>query len=61
MTQSALSSTASTPRRSARAEGGTRRSARVRPEATAFLERYDVVSVPGAPGDTVVRDLRRSR
>jgi 4-amino-4-deoxy-L-arabinose transferase-like glycosyltransferase len=34
---------------------------RVRPEATAFLERYDVVSVPGAPGDTVVRDLRRSR
>jgi hypothetical protein len=34
---------------------------RVRPDATAFLERYDVVTVPGAPGDTVVRDLRRSR
>jgi 4-amino-4-deoxy-L-arabinose transferase-like glycosyltransferase len=35
--------------------------ARVRPEATAFLERYELVSVPGAPTDTVVRDLRRSR
>jgi len=35
--------------------------ARVRPEATAFLERYEIVAVPGAPPDTVVRDLRRSR
>jgi hypothetical protein len=34
---------------------------RARPEAAAFLERYEEVSVPGAPGDTVVRDLRRSR
>ena len=35
--------------------------ARVRPDATSFLERYEVVTVPGAPADTVVRDLRRSR
>jgi 4-amino-4-deoxy-L-arabinose transferase-like glycosyltransferase len=35
--------------------------ARVRPEATSFLERYEAVDVPGAPQDTVVRDLRRSR
>ena len=34
---------------------------RVRPGATAFLERYEIVTVPGAPTDTVVRDLRRSR
>jgi hypothetical protein len=35
--------------------------ARVRPDATSFLERYEVVTVPGVPADTVVRDLRRSR
>jgi 4-amino-4-deoxy-L-arabinose transferase-like glycosyltransferase len=34
---------------------------RVKPEATTFLERYELVTVPGAPTDTVVRDLRRSR
>jgi 4-amino-4-deoxy-L-arabinose transferase-like glycosyltransferase len=32
-----------------------------RPEATAFLERYEEVPIPGLPGDTVVRDLRRTR
>jgi hypothetical protein len=35
--------------------------ARVRPDATVFLERYEVVTIPGAPPDTVVRDLRRTR
>jgi hypothetical protein len=34
---------------------------RVRPDATSFLERYELVTVPGVPPDTVVRDLRRSR
>jgi len=33
--------------------------AKLRPEATAFLERYEVVPLPDAPGDTVMRDLRR--
>jgi 4-amino-4-deoxy-L-arabinose transferase-like glycosyltransferase len=35
--------------------------ARARPDATTFLERYEEVTVPGVPRDTVVRDLRRSR
>ena len=35
--------------------------ARARPDATSFLERYEEVTVPGVPRDTVVRDLRRSR
>jgi 4-amino-4-deoxy-L-arabinose transferase-like glycosyltransferase len=35
--------------------------ARVRPDATAFLERYEPVALPGAPQDTVMRDLRRTR
>jgi 4-amino-4-deoxy-L-arabinose transferase-like glycosyltransferase len=34
---------------------------RVRPDATAFLERYEPVALPGAPQDTVVLDLRRTR
>jgi 4-amino-4-deoxy-L-arabinose transferase-like glycosyltransferase len=34
---------------------------RARPDATSFLERYEEVTVPGVPRDTVVRDLRRSR
>jgi hypothetical protein len=35
--------------------------ARVRPDAASFLERYEIVTVPGLPPDTVVRDLRRSQ
>jgi hypothetical protein len=31
---------------------------RTRPEAAAYLERYRSVDVPGAPGDTVVMELR---
>jgi hypothetical protein len=29
-----------------------------RPEAAAFLERYRAVSLPGAPGDTMMFELR---
>jgi 4-amino-4-deoxy-L-arabinose transferase-like glycosyltransferase len=32
---------------------------RARPDAASFLEHFELVTVPGAPGDTVVRDLRR--
>jgi 4-amino-4-deoxy-L-arabinose transferase-like glycosyltransferase len=35
--------------------------ARARPDATAFLERYEEMKIPGLPRDTVVRDLRRTR
>jgi 4-amino-4-deoxy-L-arabinose transferase-like glycosyltransferase len=35
--------------------------ARLRPEAAAFLERFEEVAIPGLPRDSVVRDLRRSR
>ena len=34
---------------------------KVRPDAASFLEGYEEVSVPGAPGDTNVRDLRRKK
>ena len=33
---------------------------RVRPDTASFLDRYEVVSIPGVPAETVVRDLRRT-